>query len=770
MTTYRVCCFLRRFRAASNEPSEELGDVFQAYSDGGSVMGDEALRRFLREVQGEAAVGDDELEATAREVMAFAAEQRLLRKGGAGAGLTVEGFHRWLCSDANAALDPRKRVYQDMGSPLSHYFIYTGHNSYLTGNQLSSGCSEVPIVKALHDGVRVIELDLWPNAGKDAVEVLHGSVEVDETMDQCELHDPADEDSILSDWWLNARLRFRPNYRAPFNNMFMLICWRIWKERNARIFEQRCKTPEALVEDIKEEAVTWREAGIFPDCCDFVLCSFLPMLKLVGRPLADPATMGRAHHRPASRRRCSGTRRLQLTGRCQPPPEKKLTTFCSRRTLTSPVGLMKCLEAIKEHAFVASPYPVILTLEDHLTPDLQSNVAKVHLDHLTIFFLFFFFFFNGGIDRWISLTQMIKETFGDMLYVSEYENMAEFPSPDDLKEKIIVSTKPPKEYLQTKNDNDADEAGVWGEEITDDKVATAMIEEKCAAAAVVDEEMQEAETDKKTQQGVDNEYRRLIAIPLTRRKHDMDQDLKVDPDRVTRLSLGEKAYEKAIVTHGADIIRFTQRNLLRIFPRSTRITSSNYNPLMGWRYGVQMVAANMQGHGRKLWLTQGMFRANGGCGYVKKPDILMNNDPDELFDPTSKLPVKTRLKVTVYMGDGWRFDFRKTHFDKYSPPDFYARVGIAGVEADTRMEQTKVKMDTWIPAWDHEFEFPLSVPELALLRVEVHESDNHQKDDFGGQTCLPVWELRRGIRSVRLCDRSGEPLRSVKLLMRFDFT
>ena len=71
-----------------------------------------------------------------------------------------------------------------------------------------------------------------------------------------------------------------------------------------------------------------------------------------------------------------------------------------------------------------------------------------------------------------------------------------------------------------------------------------------------------------------------------------------------------------------------------------------------------------------------MFRANGGCGYVKKPDILMNSDPDKLFDPRADLPVKTRLKVTVYMGDGWRFDFRKTHFDKCSPPDFYARVGL----------------------------------------------------------------------------------------------
>jgi len=493
MTTYRVCCFLRRFRAASNEPSEAVRDVFQAYTDGGGVVGEEALRRLLREVQGETDAG---AEAAAKEVMAFAAEQRLLKKG----GLTAEGFHRWLCSDANAALDPRRGVYQDMGWPLSHYFIYSGHNSYLTGNQLSSGCSERPIVKALLDGVRVIELDLWPNATKDEVEVLHG------------------------------------------------------------------------------------------------------------------------------------------------------------RTWTSPVELNKCLDAIKEHAFVASPYPVILTLEDHLTPDLQAKVAK-----------------------------MLKQTFGDMLYISESESMAEFPSPDDLKGKVIISTKPPKEYLQTKSGKEeaedrAEEEGVWGEEISDGKATARQMSEQGSGkygAEEAEEEPLDGEAEKKArQQGADSEYNRLIAIQLTRRKHDMDQDLKVDPDKVTRLSLGEKAYGKAIVSHGAHIIRFTQRNLLRIFPRSTRITSSNYNPLMGWRYGVQMVAANMQGHGRKLWLTQGMFRANGGCGYVKKPDILMNSDPGKLFDPRADLPVKTRLKVTVYMGDGWRFDFRKTHFDKCSPPDFYARVGL----------------------------------------------------------------------------------------------
>lgn len=43
---------------------------------------------------------------------------------------------------------------------------------------------------------------------------------------------------------------------------------------------------------------------------------------------------------------------------------------------------------------------------------------------------------------------------------------------------------------------------------------------------------------------------------------------------------------------------------------------------------------------------QGMFQANGGCGYVKKPDILLKDGlNNEVFDPKRKLQVKQTLKV-----------------------------------------------------------------------------------------------------------------------------
>lgn len=68
-------------------------------------------------------------------------------------------------------------MHHDMDAPLAHYFLYTGHNSYLTGNQLSSDSSVEPIIKALLKGVRVIELDLWPNSKQNNVEVRHGGYE-----------------------------------------------------------------------------------------------------------------------------------------------------------------------------------------------------------------------------------------------------------------------------------------------------------------------------------------------------------------------------------------------------------------------------------------------------------------------------------------------------------------------------------------------------------------------------------------------------------------
>ncbi|KVI03280.1 C2 calcium-dependent membrane targeting [Cynara cardunculus var. scolymus] len=535
------CCFRRRFKLGEVEPPADIKELFSRYSENG-IMTAEHLQRFMAEVQGDDEVTTEEAQAavdsTIKELKHLPIFHRRV--------LNLDAFFRYLFGDCNPPLPFPSKVMHDMEAPLAHYYIYTGHNSYLTGNQISSDCSDVPIIESLKRGVRVIELDMWPNSTKDDIDIVHGG------------------------------------------------------------------------------------------------------------------------------------------------------------TLTAPVKLDKCLEAIRTYAFVASEYPVIITLEDHLTPALQAKVAK-----------------------------MVMETYGDVLYCSESDSLTEFPSPELLKKRIVVSTKPPKEFLDTtKSMKESDvKTKTSGEDAWGAEISTHFKKQKS-----VDEDDQDFQYEEETvKHNVEPEYKQLIAIHAKKLKGGVKDWLHDDPTAAKRISLRETRLEKAIENHATDVIR--------VFPKGSRVDSSNYNPLIGWTHGAQMVAFNMQGHGRSLWLMQGMFRANGGCGYVKKPDFLLKNGPDgKLFDPKSTLPVKRTLKI-----------------------------GIAGVEADSVMKKTKIIQDAWAPKWEEEFEFPLTVPELALLRLEVHEYDMTEKDDFGGQTCLPVSELRTGIRCVRLHDQVGNIYNSVKLLLRFEF-
>ena len=63
------------------------------------------------------------------------------------------------------------------------------------------------------------------------------------------------------DWWLAARKSAPKELRRDFDTFSMLVHWRIWKERNARIFQQISSPVSRVFEMIIEDLHSWRAAG-----------------------------------------------------------------------------------------------------------------------------------------------------------------------------------------------------------------------------------------------------------------------------------------------------------------------------------------------------------------------------------------------------------------------------------------------------------------------------------------------------------------------------
>eukprot|EP00298_Acanthocystis_sp_HF-20_P014916 c20955_g1_i2.p1 GENE.c20955_g1_i2~~c20955_g1_i2.p1 ORF type:complete len:950 (-),score=393.39 c20955_g1_i2:52-2901(-) len=420
-----------------------------------------------------------------------------------------------------------KSTYQDMDAPLSHYFISSGHNSYLSGNQFTSRSGSFPIAMALNAGCRVIELDVWN--GKKYPKVVHGF------------------------------------------------------------------------------------------------------------------------------------------------------------TMTTATKFSHCIRTIRKYAFTTSEYPLIITLEIHCNTKNKLKIA-----------------------------QILNEELGDVLVRrEESEKWKVFPSPNELKGKILIRAKHNTEANQTLSR----------------KITRHMKKRKNSLE-------EEPITTTQPKPLAD-----LITIPNV--KYNTNGDNSGPPYSASR---GESSFED-LQLNIKETIKYTQTHLLRTYPSGMRLDSSNYDPAIAWSFGAQIAALNWQTAGPPMWVHKAMFENNGGCGYIKKPDwMLQENVAIPYESPEPKYILRLKILSVRYMN---RKKIREhtVHIDIYGAPQ------------DCYSEKTNSIRAFDCGTWDREFIAPLRCPEIAVLLLTLTSG---RQEKHAGHAAICLNNLNQGQFRVPLINQKGNRYRGSK--------
>ncbi|XP_076043013.1 1-phosphatidylinositol 4,5-bisphosphate phosphodiesterase delta-4-like isoform X14 [Oratosquilla oratoria] len=397
-------------------------------------------------------------------------------------------------------------------------------------------------------------------------------------------------------------------------------------------------------------------------------------------------------------------------------------------TLTTKIALADVLrDAIKPYAFIASPYPLILSIENHLSLEQQVIMVK-----------------------------QFKEILGDDLLTQPVsDDIKVLPSPEELKGKIIVKAKKPKGgEVEDDDDDDDDNTDI----------------------DYIDSEEQPAQAKKKVHKPLAPELAQIVNVCEGKKFVSLFNSFESDMC-VHFPSLRENKAKNIFETTPDDFIKFTQRQICKIYPLGTRTDSSNLKPYPFWTVGAQVVTLNMQTEDKPNFYNDALFRSNGNCGYVLKPDILIGKEPFVHSQLENRIkskffslrflrssvrfvghhfmrPQTKVLRVKIISGQHLPASEKKGDIT-----DPYIQLKVRGHPLDKQKQRTKtIKNNGFNPVFDEVLEVRIGVPQVSLIYFTVRDESSYAKDPVLARACIPFSSLMPGYRHVHLTEITGKSL------------
>ncbi|KAJ3394905.1 1-phosphatidylinositol 4,5-bisphosphate phosphodiesterase delta-4 [Entophlyctis sp. JEL0112] len=494
-------------------------------------------------------------------------------------------------------------------------------------------------------------------------------------------------------------------------------------------------------------------------------------------------------------------------------------TIYHKNSLTNKILFKDVIDAISRYAFVASPYPVILSLETHCSLEQQGQMAKI-----------------------------LIETIGSALVMAPLvPHEACLPSPADLKGRILVKGKvvsldPDVSRIFVSSDEDesdgdlvsagspSESSGLANNQDTsasnmpDNAVGSAekisflrRVSSALAASPEVSTNKLRVSASHGKFPGFSNDRsaikkRYIIEKSLTDLvvyfkavrysgvglldSMRIDQMISISENKFlgslsrsfsfsTRSTGARKSSSHLPNNYSTTPFWTTEvwtqyhaQHVTRIYPSPLRISSSNIeNPCLFWECGVQMVAINLQTFDRGCQVNTAMFAGNGGCGWLLKRPLRSAGWSFDGFrwsygdqSATKHLAAEPQpMVLAVQVISAQQLPSKEgvgvMRWLISSPP--CVEIEIAGCERDCAKYKTRTStVGGFNAVWKEEFRFRITNPDLAVLRFQVFSGESKLTNEVLGCFAIAVENLELGYRHVPLLNRHGEIIPFSTLFLR----
>ncbi|XP_006894302.1 PREDICTED: 1-phosphatidylinositol 4,5-bisphosphate phosphodiesterase beta-1 isoform X2 [Elephantulus edwardii] len=404
-------------------------------------------------------------------------------------------------------------------------------------------------------------------------------------------------------------------------------------------------------------------------------------------------------------------------------------------TMTTEISFKEVIEAIAECAFKTSPFPILLSFENHVdSPKQQAKMAEY-----------------------------CRLIFGDALLMEPLEKYplesgVPLPSPMDLMYKILVKNK--KKSHKSSEGSGKKKLSEQASNTYSD--SSSVFEPSSPGAGEADTESEEDDDDddcKKSSMDEGTAGSEAMATEEMSNLVNYIQPVKFESFETSKKRNRSFEMSSFVETKGleqltkspVEFVEYNKMQLSRIYPKGTRVDSSNYMPQLFWNAGCQMVALNFQTVDLAMQINMGIYEYNGKSGYRLKPEFMRR--PDKHFDPFTEGIVDgivaNTLSVKIISGQ----------FLSDKKVGTYVEVDMFGLPVDTKRKAFKTKTsqgNAVNPVWEEEpivFK-KVVLPSLACLRIAVYEEGGK----FIGHRILPVQAIRPGYHYISLRNERNQPL------------